>query len=222
MALAVRFRSAVALLGRFPVLAGCDLDVAAGEVVLLRGPNGAGKTSLLRACAGLLPIVSGEAWVLGVDLLRDRRAVRSGVGLLGHDAFVYDDLTAEENVRFAARAGGGDDASVGLALERLGLSGRLRHVAVSRLSAGQRRRVSIAALVARRPSLWLLDEPHAGLDSEGRDRLDGLVGEVTTAGGTVMLASHEDDRAEALAARVLTMAGGQVRATPRKDPVHVA
>ncbi|MDQ3757670.1 MAG: ATP-binding cassette domain-containing protein, partial [Actinomycetota bacterium] len=74
MASAVRLRSAVALLGRFPALAGVDLDVEPGEVVHVQGPNGAGKTSLLRACAGLLPVVGGEAIVLGHDLRRDRRA----------------------------------------------------------------------------------------------------------------------------------------------------
>ena len=84
MTAAVRFRSAVSLLGRFPALAGVDLDVARGEVVLFQGPNGAGKTTLLRACAGLVAIASGEAEVLGHDLRRDRRAVRRQVALLGH------------------------------------------------------------------------------------------------------------------------------------------
>ena len=106
MDLAIRFRSAVALLGGFPVLAGVDLDVAEGEVVLLQGANGAGKTSLLRACAGLLPIVSGTAEVLGHDLVTDRRGVRRDIGLLGHATALYDDLSVEDNVRFAVRAAG--------------------------------------------------------------------------------------------------------------------
>ena len=84
MAPAVLLRAAVALTGRFPALAGVDLVVAQGEVVVLEGPNGAGKTSVLRACAGLLPVTGGEAWVLGCDLRRDRAAVRRAVGLLGH------------------------------------------------------------------------------------------------------------------------------------------
>ena len=74
----VHLRAAVSLLGRFPALAGVDLDVEPGEVVLLRGPNGAGKTTLLRLCAGLLAVTSGRAVVLGRDLVRDR--VRSGAG----------------------------------------------------------------------------------------------------------------------------------------------
>ena len=168
MAPVVRFRSAVALLGRFPALAGVDLEVGAGEVVLLQGANGAGKTTLLRACAGLVQVVSGQAEVLGHDLLRDRRTVRRSVGLLGHTGTLYDDLSVEDNVRFAVRAGGGDVAAVKPAMARLGVDGRLRTISVARLSAGQRRRVAIAALAARAPALWLLDEPHAGLDAEGR------------------------------------------------------
>ncbi|MDQ3897761.1 MAG: ATP-binding cassette domain-containing protein, partial [Actinomycetota bacterium] len=106
MALAVRLRSAVSLLGRFPALAGVDLDVAEGEIVLVRGANGAGKTTLLRACAGLTAVTAGEAEVLGHDLRKDRKAVRRRVGLLGHAAFLYDDLTVADNLRFAARAAG--------------------------------------------------------------------------------------------------------------------
>lgn len=222
MPLAVRLRSVVAVVGRFPVLAGADLDAAPGEVVLLQGANGAGKTSLLRACAGLVPIVSGEASVLGHDLRRERCSVRRRVGLLGHAGFLYDDLTAEENVRFAARAVGDEGADVAGTLARLGLAGRLEGVPVARLSAGQRRRVSIATLVVRRPALWLLDEPHAGLDADGRELLDGLVGEAVREGGTVIFTSHEGDRATGLAGRVVTMAGGQVRATDQREPVHVA
>jgi heme ABC exporter ATP-binding subunit CcmA len=222
----IRFRSAVALVGRFPVLAGVDLDVAAGEVVLLQGANGAGKTSLLRACAGLLRIASGEASVLGADLVSDPRAVRRRVGLLGHATALYEDLSAAENIRFAVRAAGAPVASVGPALARLGLEGRLVSMPVGSLSAGQRRRVALAALVARDPELWLLDEPHAGLDADHREVLDELVRRVVDRGRTVLLASHEHDRAAALAGRIVTVAGGMVTAPTRplspEVAIHVA
>src|SRR5918996_805177 len=90
----------------------------------------------------------------------------------------------------------------------VGLDGRLRDVAVGRLSAGQRRRTSLACLLARRPELWLLDEPHAGLDHETRDQLDALIGQAVAQGATVLLASHELDRAESLAHRVVELVGG--------------
>jgi heme ABC exporter ATP-binding subunit CcmA len=219
---ALHLRSAVALLGSFPALAGADLDVDQGEVVLLTGANGAGKTTLLRVCAGLLSVVSGDVEVLGNDLRADRRGIRRRVGFLGHEGGLYDDLTVGENVRFAVRAAGGDPRAVAGALARLGLEGRLAKTPAGRLSAGQRRRTSLAALVARSPALWLLDEPHAGLDAEARDLLDGLLREAVGGGATVVLASHELDRASALAGRVLTVAGGTVLApagpAPRTGP----
>ena len=214
----VQLRAAVTLLGRFPALAGADLTVSAGEIVLLRGPNGAGKTTLLRVCAGLLPIAQGEAFVLGYDLRTDRRAVRRRVGLLGHANALYDDLTVAENVRFWARTVGGTDAEIEAALERLGLGARLADVPVGRLSAGQRRRTALAVLIARRPLLWLLDEPHAGLDADGRDLVDALVRDAVAAGATVILASHEHDRATALARRIVEVVGGRTLAS---EPVRV-
>ena len=206
----VRLRSVVALLGGFPALAGADLTVDAGDVVLLRGPNGAGKSTVLRVCAGLVPVARGEAVVLGTDLVRDRTSVRRRVAMLGHAGFLYDDLTVRENVTFAVRAAGGDIGTVGPALERLGLAGRLTTTRVASLSAGQRRRTSLAALVARRAELWLLDEPHAGLDEDGRDLIDGVVRDATAAGSTVLIASHDTDRATALSTRVMTVAGGMI------------
>ena len=210
MAPAVRLRAAVSLLGRFPALAGVDLDVGSGEILLLQGANGAGKTTLLRACAGLAAFVAGEAEVLGHDLRRDRKAVRRRVGLLGHASFLYDDLTVADNLTFSARAAGANASSAAEAMTQMGLDGRLRDVPAGRLSAGQRRRVAVAAVIARRPDLWLLDEPHAGLDAAGRNLLDQLVLDATAAGATVLLASHELDRAAALATRTVVMAGGQV------------
>jgi heme ABC exporter ATP-binding subunit CcmA len=206
----VHLRGAVTLLGRFPALAGIDLDVTAGEIVLLRGPNGAGKTTLLRLCAGLLPVTRGEAHVLGHDLAdrRQARAVRRRVGLLGHATGLYDELTVADNVRFWGRAAGAAPIDIDGALTACGLDGRLAGLPVARLSAGQRRRTSLACVVARRPELWLLDEPHAGLDHEGRDVLDGLVHRAVADGATVVLSSHELDRAEALAHRVVHIAGG--------------
>jgi heme ABC exporter ATP-binding subunit CcmA len=203
----VHLRDAVCLLNRFPALAGVDLDVAAGEIVLLTGPNGAGKTTLLRALAGLVPITSGEALVLGHDLRLDRRRIRREVGLLGHGDALYDDLTVAENVRFWARAsrsaGDVDDA-----LRRAGVDARVRDVQAVMLSTGQRRRAALASLLVRSPRLWLLDEPHAGLDASGRDAVDAEITDAVAAGATVVLASHELDRASAIATRRVVVAGG--------------
>ncbi len=211
---AVHLRDAVALLGRFPALAGVDLDVARGEVVLLRGPNGAGKTTLLRVCAGLAPVASGVAEVLGVDVVRHRAGVRRRVGLLGHATFLYEDLSVTENVDFWTRAAGADVADGRKALDRLEVATRLHDLPIHALSAGQRRRVAFSVMVARRPELWLLDEPHAGLDAAGRDIVDGLVREAASVGATVLFASHELDRAGDVADRTVEVVGGTVATAP--------
>lgn len=204
----VRLRSAVCLLGRFPALAGVDLDVDEGEVVLLSGGNGAGKTTLLRVLAGLVPLHSGSCEVLGHDLTVDRRAHRRLVGLVGHETACYDDLTVRENLRFAARAAGADAAPVDEVVGRVGL-GPLDDVLHRRLSAGQRRRLALAVALVRVPRLLLLDEPHAGLDAEGRAVLDGVVAGASASDCTVVLVSHELERARPLASREVVLTAGQ-------------
>ena len=210
----VDLREAVALLGNFPALAGVDLTVEPGEIVLVRGPNGAGKTTLLRLCAGLVRPEAGSVEVLGHDLVHERRSVRRRVALLGHATGLYDDLTVVQNVHFWARAAGlsAKEATdrVGVAMVRLGVAERLFGQPVHTLSAGQRRRASLAALVVRRPELWLLDEPHAGLDQDGRDVVDALIGDAVASGATVLVSSHELDRVAVLGPRVVTIAGGVV------------
>ncbi len=210
----VDLRGAVALLGNFPALAGVDLRVEPGEIVLVRGPNGAGKTTLLRLCAGLVRPEAGSVEVLGHDLVHERRSVRRRVALLGHATGLYDDLTVVQNVHFWARAAGlsAEEATdrVGVAMVRLGVAERLFGQPVHTLSAGQQRRASLAALVVRRPELWLLDEPHAGLDQAGRDVVDVLIGDAVASGATVLVSSHELDRVAVLGPRVVTIAGGVV------------
>lgn len=215
----VHLHGAVTLLGRFPALAGIDLEVAAGEIVVLRGPNGAGKTTLLRLCAGLLPLARGEGRVLGHDLgdRRQARALRPRVGLLGHASGLYEELTVADNVRFWGRAVAARPDDIDAAVFACGLDGRLADVVVARLSAGQRRRTSLACLLARRPELWLLDEPHAGLDEEGRDLLDRLARQAVASGATVLFSSHELDRSRALARRVVTIVGGTTDAPAFDD-----
>ena len=182
----VQLRGAVTLLGRFPALAGIDLEVAAGEMVLLRGPNGAGKTTLLRCCAGLVPLARGEARVLGHDLADRRQAAPAAPRRPARPR--HRACTRSSPWPTTCGSGAGPPArapeDIDAALDACGLGGRLPDLAVARLSAGQRRRTALACLVARRPELWLLDEPHAGLDHEGRDLIDDLVHRAQAAGAT--------------------------------------
>ncbi len=206
----VELRGVVAVLSSFPALAGIDLAVHRGEIVLLHGPNGAGKTSVLRVCAGLLPIERGEGSVMGVNLRTQRESVRERVGLLGHSNGLYLELTVAQNVAFWASAVGASAQEVALAMQQMKIDGRLTNVKASQLSAGQRRRCALASLMVRRASLWLLDEPHAGLDQEGRDELDAILRTAVMSGATVILASHETQRSRSLATRVITVDGGLI------------
>ena len=210
---AVDLHEVVATLGPFPALSGVTMRVEQGEIVLLRGPNGAGKTTLLRLCAGLVPVVRGRAHVLGHDLSTERERVRPHVGLLGHQNGLYADLTVRENVRFWGATVGASDAEVAAAMERMGVADRLASIPVRKLSAGQKRRTALAGLVARRARVWLLDEPHAGLDQHGRDELDDTLRQAVAAGATVLVASHELDRAESLATRVVDVVAGLAQRT---------
>ena len=204
----VRLRSVVCLLGRFPALAGVDLDLAPGEVVLLSGGNGAGKTTLLRLIAGLVAVHRGDAEVLGTDLTRDRRTPRSRLALVGQEAAAYDDLTVRENVAFAARIAGRTAADADGVLDDLGLA-PLADVRHGRLSTGQRRRLGLAVGLVRRPELLLLDEPHAGLDGPGRAFLDGVLAAAPAAGTSVLIASHELDLVRPVVDREVVLVNGR-------------
>ncbi len=207
----IELNEVVAVLGSFPALAGVNLTVQRGEILLLQGPNGAGKTSLLRVCAGLMPIERGTGTILGVDLATNRQDIRTRVGLLGHTNGLYLDLTVEQNIQFWASTVGASREEVANAMRTMRVDGRLANVKAAQLSAGQRRRTALASLIVRRAEIWLLDEPHAGLDAAGRDELDALLRNAVAAGATVVLASHESERAAGLATRTITVVGGGAR-----------
>ena len=205
----IHLSNVVVALGGFPALAGVTFGVGRGELVALRGANGTGKSTLLRLCAGLVPLTRGAAVVAGVDLLVNRVAVRPHVGLLGHRNGLYGDLTAKQNVQFVADLVGATESDVSSALERLGIDQRVASTSASLLSAGQRRRTALAALVVRRAQLWLLDEPHAGLDAAARRELDVILRDATASGATVLYTTHEIDQV-AGTPRTITLDGGCV------------
>ena len=207
----INFVDAVAVYNGYPALAGVTIRVERNEIVLLQGPNGAGKSTLLRACAGLIPVIRGTANVLGHDLTIDRESVRERVGLLGHQNGLFGELTIAENVSFWSTVVGASTEERNSAMERMAIDGKLAGRRVSELSAGQKRRCALACLVVRRAELWLLDEPHAGLDAKGRDEIDRIVKEATASGATIVVASHEIERAQQLATRTISLVSGQVR-----------
>ncbi len=194
----------------FPLLSGVDLAIPSGSLSVVTGANGAGKTSLLRLLAGLVPLTSGVATVAGIDLAEgDLRQLRRRVGWLGHEGSFYDDLSVRENLVFAARALDRPTGEIGSVVERVGLTHRI-DTTTRQLSAGQRRRLGLAWLLLRRPELWLLDEPYASLDDDGRTFFDGLLGDVVAGGATVVVSAHDPLRSAALSPRTILLAGGRV------------
>ena len=206
----VRLANAVVMSKGFPLLSGVDLVIDRATLTIVTGANGAGKTSLLRLLGGLDALTSGDGRVAGIDLLDgDRRLLRRRVGWLGHEGSFYADLSARENLEFAARALERPVGEVEAALERVGLAHRAS-TTTKRLSAGQRRRLGIAWLLVRRPELWLLDEPYASLDDAGRVFFDRLLADVLAGGATVVLSAHDALRSSDLESREVRMVGGRV------------
>ncbi len=202
----------MATLNGFPALSGVSLEVAPKEIVFLRGGNGAGKSTMLRLCAGLIPVHSGSARVAGVDVSdrSNRRLLRSKVELLGHELGLYEDLSVIENLEFWADINRVERSSVRLALEKVALPERTYGLAVSELSAGQKRRCSLAKIIIKRPQIWLLDEPYAGLDTGGVAIVDSLITDARHAGATCIFTSHDQKRGQSIADRTVELSGGEI------------
>jgi heme exporter protein A len=182
-----------------------DLALGAGEAVALTGPNGAGKTSLLRAIAGFIAPAAGAIAFRSDDgaALEAEEARRADVHLLGHHDGLKPGRTARDELVFQVGWTGGDEASALAAAERLALT-PLLGLAVRHLSAGQRRRLALARLVASPRALWLLDEPLAPLDAAQRARFGALMAAHLAGGGLILAAVHDP---LPIAARTVELAG---------------
>jgi heme exporter protein A len=167
------------------VFSGLSLTVAAGDALLVSGPNGAGKSSLLRAIAGLVRLTDGRLELEGGD---GEATIGEQAHYLGHQDALKPSLTVAENLEFWARYLGGD-AATAPALDAVGLGG-IAHLPAAYLSAGQRRRLSIARLVAIARPLWLLDEPTSALDAAAQAMLAKLMRDHLAGGGMILAATH--------------------------------
>jgi heme exporter protein A len=213
----IEVRRLVKTFGRKPVLRGLDFTVPEGEFVAVVGPNGAGKTTLLRILASLARPSLGEVRLAGRRLPSQAGSVRRILGVVSHQPLLYGDLTAQENLRFYARLYAVPDreAQVQRALELVGLWRRRRDL-VRTFSRGMQQRLSIGRAILHRPLVMLLDEPHTGLDPQAAAMLDGVLSQVTGEGRTVVMTSHDLQRAAALADRVDVLAGGVMAASARR------
>jgi heme exporter protein A len=187
-----------------PALVDVDLDVEGGQRLLLIGPNGAGKSTFIRVFAGLMHAAHGKALVTGLPA----RSVRNLVGVVSHATYLYDELTAAENLRFYGELYAVPEPAERAAalLARVGLS-HVADVQVGRLSRGQQQRVAIARALVHDPPVLLLDEPDTGLDVAALGPLEELT---TTGGRTVVLTTHNLSTGLRLGTRVAVLSGGRV------------
>jgi heme exporter protein A len=191
--------------GATVVLEDVSLDVPAGQCLALLGPNGAGKTTLLRLLATLARPSAGILRIEGTDAVRDPDAVRARIGMVAHGSYVYEDLTALENLRFWA-------VMARRLRERL-QAVELEAVADERVrtfSAGMKQRLGLARVTLARPRVLLLDEPFSGLDRQGQKWLGEFLLAFKMGGGAIVLATHGFASALAVADRAVILAGGRI------------
>ena len=177
--------------GQRLVFEGLSVSIGDGGALLLRGPNGSGKSTLLRCLAGLLRPAAGAILWDGAAVAAEPEAHRRRLRYLGHQEAVKPQLTVIENLRFGISLAGADSAKTEPALAALGIA-TLAGLPARYLSAGQRRRLALARLVAAPAPLWLLDEPLAGLDDAAVGLFTALVAAHRAAGGIAVLSVHGD------------------------------
>jgi heme exporter protein A len=179
-------RGVTCVRGGREVFADLDFEVASGEVLAVTGQNGSGKTSLLRLVAGLLMPAEGTIALEGGEA---ELTLAEQAHYLGHRDALKPALSVEENLSFWRNFLGGEATEVAACLKAVGID-HAAHLPAAYLSAGQRRRLSLARLVAVRRPVWLLDEPTAALDAAGQQLFSGLMREHLARGGLIVAATH--------------------------------
>jgi heme exporter protein A len=187
--------------GRRWALADVSFQLERGQVMMVAGRNGSGKTTLMRILSTAIRADAGRATVGGFDLTQ-REEIRRQSALLTHYSYLYESLSARENLSLISR-------DVDAALARVGLASRADD-AVSTFSAGMRKRLSFGRVLLQKPSIAFLDEPFGQLDPEGFALVEEVVGELKASGATVLIATHQVDRVARFADVQLNLENGRV------------
>ena len=198
-----------------------DIFLTEGDSLALFGPNGAGKSTLIQVLSSLLQPTSGRVRIAGYDTRRDREALHQIIGLIGHQTFLYPDLTAYENLKFYGAMYGITRLNDRIAevLDLVGLSD-YRNDVVQNFSRGMQQRLSIGRAIIHDPMIMFLDKPFTGLDQEGSEDFLKLILQFRDQGKTVIMASHQLQLGLELCDRAAILKSGRI--VYLQDVAHIS
>lgn len=207
----ISIRGIKKVFGHFSALKDISFEVYAGEFVCMLGPNGAGKSTLFKIICGLMQQSGGEVILSGEDIRRNRSRAAAKIGVISHSNYLYDELTAFENLLFFAKLFEVPNpvAISEQLLDEAGLT-LSRNQLVRSFSRGMSQRLSIARSLVHDPQILLLDEPFTGLDISSRDVFSRTLRELNYKGRTVLMATHDISEARSLASRAIIIYCGSV------------
>ncbi|GJM15309.1 MAG: ABC transporter ATP-binding protein [Thermodesulfobacteriota bacterium] len=210
--------------GNFEALRGVDLSVKNGEFYTLFGPNGAGKTTLTKLLATLTDPTSGKLSVLGIDVKKDVQKIRSTIGVISHDPYLYETLTAFENIKFFGELYGIADINerAQSVIKQVGLESRSNDL-VRTFSRGMKQRLTVARAIVHEPKILLLDEPYTGLDQHGAQIFGEMLSQLKKQNRTIIMTTHNIDEGLDLSDRVGILSKGKIvydSPTSQTDPIN--
>ncbi len=208
--------------GNHLALKGIELRVREGEFLTIFGPNGSGKTTLIKVLATIMKPSSGRVRVAGFDLQDSPVPIRRKIGVVSHQTFLYDNLTAFENLKFYGRMYDVPhlEERIREVITRVGLASRLHHQ-VGTLSRGMQQRLSIARAVLHHPSIMLLDEPETGLDEYAMAMLGEMLDTLSAEVGTLIMTTHHLEYGLEMGDQVAILAGGRIVYQESKQSLDV-
>lgn len=197
--------------GNFEALRGVDLGLEKGEFFTLFGPNGAGKTTFIKLLATLIKPSSGTLIVSGFNAKKEAHSIRKITGVISHDPYLYENLSAYENIKFFATLYEVENihASAENVIERVGLGNRM-HDLVRNFSRGMKQRLAVARAIVHEPSILLLDEPYTGLDQHGAHVFGEMLAQLKSDNRTILMTTHNIEEGLDLSDRVGILTGGRM------------